>query len=83
MRPVPRRVFPARQLQGRDHPARGAGHGPQVSDDKRAALRFECRDKIGHPISRKDFCDDHAKPIIANAKAIRIEVFRWKEADVT
>jgi hypothetical protein len=42
---------------------------------KRATTGIECRDKIGHPIWRKDFCDEHAKPLIAKAKARGVEVY--------
>ena len=42
---------------------------------KRATVGVECRDKIGHPVWRKDFCDEHAKPLITKARALGIEVF--------
>jgi len=40
-----------------------------------ATVGVECRDRIGHPIWRKDFCGDHAQPLIAKAKALGIDVF--------
>ncbi len=43
--------------------------------DQRAAVGVECRDRIGHPIWRKDFCDLHAKPLIAKARALGIETY--------
>jgi len=43
--------------------------------DHRATTGIECRDKIGHPIWRKDFCEAHAKPIIEIAQARGIEVY--------
>ncbi|MGO9604603.1 MAG: hypothetical protein ACLQAT_14640 [Candidatus Binataceae bacterium] len=43
---------------------------------QRAIVGLECRDSIGHPIWRKDFCD--AKPLIARAKALGIETF-WHD----
>jgi hypothetical protein len=36
---------------------------------------LECRDSIGHLICRKDFCDDHARPLIARAEARGIETY--------
>jgi hypothetical protein len=42
--------------------------------NRRATVGVECRDKIGHPIWRKDFCDEHANPLVARAKARGIEV---------
>ncbi len=42
---------------------------------QRAALGVECRDKIGHPIWRRDLCDQHAQLIIERAKEHGIEVF--------
>jgi len=30
---------------------------------QRATVGIECRDSIGHPIWRKDFCDAHAKSV--------------------
>ena len=41
---------------------------------QRAASGIECRDKIGHPIWRRDFCDEHAR-LIAKARAFGIEVY--------
>jgi hypothetical protein len=38
----------------------------------------ERRDKIGRPIWRKDFSDEDAKPFIAKARALGIEVF-WHD----
>ena len=37
----------------------------------RATIAIECRDSIGHPIWHRDFCQPHADPIIAKAKALR------------
>jgi len=42
---------------------------------QRASVGVECRDSIGHPIWRKDFCDAHARPLIARAKARGVEVY--------
>ena len=42
---------------------------------QRATVGIECRDKIGHPIWRKDFCDEHAKPLIARARDRGIETY--------
>jgi hypothetical protein len=43
--------------------------------NQRATVGVECRDRIGHPIWRKDFCDEYARPLIASAKARGIEVY--------
>jgi len=48
------------------------------SCSKRAAVGVECRDSIGHPIWRKDFCEAHAKPLIARACALGIGVY-WHD----
>jgi hypothetical protein len=42
---------------------------------QRATVGVECRDKIGHPIWRKDFCDEHAKPLIVRARGRGVEVY--------
>ena len=42
---------------------------------KRATVGVECRDKIGHPIWRKDFCDEHAGPLFAKARGLGIETY--------
>ena len=31
--------------------------------------------QAGHPIWRRDFCDERAKPLIAKARALGIEVY--------
>lgn len=36
---------------------------------------LECRDSIGHPIRRRDFCDAHARPLIEKAKTRGLEVY--------
>jgi hypothetical protein len=36
---------------------------------KRASIMIEGRDRIGHPIWHWEFCDEHAKPVIASARA--------------
>ncbi len=36
---------------------------------------IECCDRIGHPSLRRGFCEAHAGPLIAGAKARGIEVF--------
>jgi hypothetical protein len=46
--------------------------------DHRATVGIECRDKLGHPIWRKDFCAEHAKLLIERAKARGIEAFWHK-----
>lgn len=45
----------------------------EAKGSRLAAVGIECRDKIGHPIWRKDFCDQHARPLIAKARALGIE----------
>jgi hypothetical protein len=45
--------------------------------DHRATVGVECRDKIGHPIWRRDFCEEHAKFIIEQAGARGIDAF-WQ-----
>ena len=47
----------------------------KVACPQRATVGLECRDRIGHPIWSKDFCGEHARPIIERAKARGIEVF--------
>jgi len=47
----------------------------KVTCSQRATVGVECRDRIGHPIWRKDFCDEHARPLIARAKAIGISTY--------
>jgi hypothetical protein len=42
---------------------------------RRASVGVECRDFIGHPIWRKDLCDEHPRPIVARARALGIEVY--------
>jgi hypothetical protein len=46
--------------------------------DQRATVGVECRDKIGHPIWRRDFCEGNARPIIERARARGVETF-WHE----
>jgi len=50
-------------------------------DESRRNVRFECRDSIGHPIWRRDYCDAHTKPLIAKARALGIDEF-WHEREV-
>jgi hypothetical protein len=47
----------------------------KVTCSQRATVGVECRDKIGHSIWRKDFCGEHARPIIERAQARGIEGF--------
>jgi len=42
---------------------------------QRATVGVECRDSIGHPTRRKDFCAAHAKPLIQSTQARGIEEF--------
>jgi len=51
----------------------------KVACPQRATVGVECRDRIGHPIWRKDFCDGHARPPIARARGCGIEVYRQGE----
>ena len=47
----------------------------KVTCSQRATVGVECRDRIGHPIWRRDFCAVHARSLIARAKALGIEVW--------
>jgi hypothetical protein len=41
----------------------------KVKCPQRGTVGLECRDASGHPIWRKDFCDSHARPLIARSAA--------------
>jgi hypothetical protein len=40
-----------------------------------ATVGVECRDRIGHPIWRRDFCQEHATPLISRARGLGIGLF--------
>jgi len=45
---------------------------------RRATILIEGRDPIWHPIWHRELCDEHAKPLIAKAKALGIGVY-WHD----
>ena len=45
----------------------------KVTWSQRATVGVECRDKIGHPIWRKDFCDEHERRLVARARALGVD----------
>jgi hypothetical protein len=49
-----------------------AGCPSRQGCQQRTAIPIECRDSIGHPFWNRDFCEAHAKPLLAKAQRLKI-----------